>query len=412
MIDRGWLESASAAFRLLVSTSWLATDSYRVSQEDRIRAAISAKPDWDEYLFLVDRHRTPALSWAALSRVPAIAIPEAARLQLQKRSDACRLQALQYTSQFVQILKQLNRAHIAAMPLKGPILSFDLYGDPCLRHFRDLDLAVAEDDLEKARTCLESAGWNLEPGFVSLSPRQWASCLSNEYEMVFTHCATACTLELQWRNKWESREATDTRWKRSAESDWRGYSIRIMHPGDLVLYLCAHGGHHAWFRAKWIGDLARAHASGLLDWNSAFGQARRSRQERILLAAASLLQILYGLDVPASTENFATIAPLLTEMPLQALTNPKVPEYRTDLASLRYRLRITRYESMLAPRESWRQIINQLFHCRDDFNTFPLPDSLFWAYKPLRPILWFLRFIHATGANRLTNQTRAHLESE
>jgi hypothetical protein len=46
---------------------------------------------WMEYLRLVDRHRTPALSWAALRRVPGLVIPEPAKQELQKRSDACRI---------------------------------------------------------------------------------------------------------------------------------------------------------------------------------------------------------------------------------------------------------------------------------------------------------------------------------
>ena len=36
------------------------------------------------------------MSWAALKRVPGLEIPEPARQELQKRSDACRMQAMRH----------------------------------------------------------------------------------------------------------------------------------------------------------------------------------------------------------------------------------------------------------------------------------------------------------------------------
>ena len=75
MPETQWLQRSSPAFRLMMATSWLAPDSWKENQEKAIRKAIEAEPDWTEYLSLVDRHRTPALSWAALRRVPGIMIP-------------------------------------------------------------------------------------------------------------------------------------------------------------------------------------------------------------------------------------------------------------------------------------------------------------------------------------------------
>ena len=79
MLNSQWLQSASPAFRLMIATSWLAPDSWQKNQEEAIREAIGAGMDWMDYIRLVDRHRTPALSWAALKRVPGLEIPEPAR---------------------------------------------------------------------------------------------------------------------------------------------------------------------------------------------------------------------------------------------------------------------------------------------------------------------------------------------
>src|SRR5579859_3299346 len=89
-----WLESTSSAFRLLITTSWLATEPFRQQQEERIRSVISYGVDWGEYLGLVDRHRTPSLSWAALNRVAGIQIPKYPERELKKRSVDCRLSSM------------------------------------------------------------------------------------------------------------------------------------------------------------------------------------------------------------------------------------------------------------------------------------------------------------------------------
>jgi len=159
------------------------------------------------------------------------------------------------------------------------------------------------------------------------------------------------------------------------------------------MYLCGHGGFHLWFRAKWIGDVARAHASGILDWRTAWDEARRSDQQNVLLVGLSLLQLLYGLPVPNLPGDTAKDMPQpLIEIPLHALHDSAVPKYSTDLANLLYRLRVNRYQHALRPRKTWGDSWSEIFHSREDFRTLPLPDSFFWAYRPLRPVLWLWRW--------------------
>ena len=133
----------TSAFRLMIATSWLAPPNWQPNQESAIYEAVAADLDWAEYIRLVDRHRTPALSWAALKRIPDLKIPPSAVQQLQKRSDACRMQAIRNSLLLAEVLKLFARAAIPAMPLKGPILSYDLYADVGLRHSKDLDIALS-----------------------------------------------------------------------------------------------------------------------------------------------------------------------------------------------------------------------------------------------------------------------------
>lgn len=395
MLTSDWLQRTSPAFRLMIATSWLAPESWQEKQQEAIRAAVDAGPDWQEYLRLIDRHRTPALSWAALSRTPGAIPPEPLAKELKQRSDACRMESMKQCLLMASALKALNRAGIPVMPFKGQILSLSLYGDVGLRQCRDLDLAFAPEDLQRARACFEETGWELRsPAWFPLSPAQWARALRYEHDLEMVHTQTGCLLELHWRDEWETPQQTRDRWSRSVASVWQGSAIWSMTPSDLTLYLCSHGGHHAWSRAKWLGDLARAHAVEQLDWNGAIDEARRTSQEKVISTALRLLKQLYGSAMPDLPEDPVINLPSrLLEIPIATLTNPSEPLDANSSGWLRYRLLMSRYERQLHPRKAWRDSLARLLYGREDFRTLNLPDSLCWAYAPLHPVLWAWRSV-------------------
>jgi hypothetical protein len=393
VLKTDWLHGASPAFRLMIATSWLAPESWQENQDIAVREAIQAGPDWAEFVRLVDRHRIPAVSWAALNRPQRASLPETVKRELQKRSDACRMEAVTQCLLLAAVLKDFNSAGIPVMPFKGLLLSFDLYGDVGLRQSRDLDLAVAEEDLLKAKACLETMGWTLDPSiWFPLTPRQWGSVLQHEHHLEFVHSQTGCLLELHWRDQWETPDATRSRWNRSIPSVWQGCSIRLMGREDMTLYLCSHGGHHMWFRAKWLGDLARAHASEQLDWKAALVMGRRTGQQAMLQVGLYLLNRVYGLPLPDLPEDpLMTLQSQHIEIPLAALADIEEPITSDSAGWFLYRLRISRYERLLQPRKAWRDNLSQLLYGRRDFRTLRLPDSLFRAYAPIHPILWAWR---------------------
>ncbi len=405
MPETSWLQSASPAFRLMIATSWLAPASWQEKQEQAIREAIQAigaGVDWMEYLRLVDRHRTPALSWAALRRVPGLEIPEPAKKELQRRSDACRMQAIRNSLKLVGVLKGFHSAGIPVMSVKGPILSLELYGDVGLRHSHDLDLAVKPEDLAKAQACLENMGWSLDATWFPLSPRQWESCLQHEHHLSFVYPHGDCLLELHWRTRWELKGQTTDRWARSIPGVWQGCSYKAMNPIDQVLYLCSHGGGHGWFRAKWIGDLARIHSEGRMDWQAVLGQASRTGQERVLLASLLLLQDVFGLPVPDFPGNpWKDLPSFLIAHPIHSLKIPEEPAALGTLAKVREQFRLIRYERLAVPQTTGRDHLAELTYRRADFQVLRLPDRLYWAYAPLRPFLWvWRRVLRRRPANR------------
>jgi hypothetical protein len=392
MPEDAWLRGTSPAFRLMIATSWLATDEWRESQEQAIREAFEAGPDWTEYLRWVDRHRTPALSWTVIKRVSGIELPEDAKRELQKRSDASRIKAMRHAHQLALVLRAFNRAEIPVMTLKGPVLSSDLYGDIGLRHSIDLDVEVALKDMPKARACLKDLGYVLESTYFSMTPRQEKRFLLREYHLGFVPSQGGALLELHWRNQWDTPEQTEAQWSRSIPSVWQGCSYRAMNLIDQVLLLCSHGGEHAWCRAKWLGDLARIYTDRNVDWEAVLEEARKFDQQRPLLAGMRLLKILYGFPLPKLPDSaWKGLPAFLLEEPLRHLIIIEEPKARGTVARLRDGIHKSRYDRHLWANTTWRQSLAELAYHREDFRALPLPDSLFWAYAPLRPILWALR---------------------
>jgi len=308
------------------------------------------------------------------------------------------MQAMRHSLILVEVLKAFNRAAITVMPLKGPILSFDLYGDVGLRQSKDLDIAVAMEDIQQAQACLENLGWRLDSGYFPLSLRQRESFLLHEHHLGFVHPQGGCILELHWRNQWETSSLNSDRWARSIPSIWQGAAHQAMHPIDLVLYLCSHGAEHAWSRAKWLGDLARIQTEGRVGWEAVLIEARRTSQQRALLACLRLLQDVYRLPLPVLPgDPWKDLPSLLIGGPLYSLKAPEEPTVPSVLATLPGLLPRYRYNRLVHPQKTLWNTLAELAYSRVDFRVLRLPDSLFWAYTPLRPVLWLWRRVIRRG---------------
>jgi hypothetical protein len=394
MRGNDWLAGRSPAFRLALASSVLAPDDWRERQEASIRAIYSDGPDWAEYLRLVDRHRTPAISWAVLKRVRGLEIPVKFADDLQKRSDACRMQALRHFQILITILKGLDQAGIPAMPLKGPLLSLEIYGDVGLRQSKDIDIAVRFQDLRHAEKCLHEMGWSRSPEYASLTLSQWEFLLLHGHHVTCLHPGRNCQLELHWHASWDTPEMADRRWDRAIPSQWKGCPYRAMNPVDLVLYLCNHGGAHAWVRAKWLGDLARMTMAAKVDWKAVMEEAHTANQERPVLTCLSLLKGTYGIPVPdVAARQVHRLPRRLIYKSLRELNCDVEAHERGNFARILAQIRSIGYLRQLWPYRPVRQSLIEFAICPLDFDVLRLPDSLFWLYVPLRPVLWVWRHL-------------------
>jgi hypothetical protein len=110
-------------------------------------------------------------------------------------ADATRRGAVTAELLLTQIARGLTERGVPAMPLKGPVLGRELYGDPGLRPFDDLDLLVRASDLDAAGYALVAFGYALD------GLTRWSGgrpLLHHRY----VHSGGLPTIELHWRVHW------------------------------------------------------------------------------------------------------------------------------------------------------------------------------------------------------------------
>jgi len=174
-----------------------------------------------------------------------------------------------------------SAANVPVAALKGPLLAERVYPEGCLRPSIDLDLLVAEDDLERAVTALASAGWQADAGPAARYARE------HHHHLQFRHEGQP-PLELHFRARvafGTVMPAAGLIARSSAVLASPGRGLRILAPEDEVVYLAVHAAAHGYVRLMWLYDLkllCRQYASDI-DWHTV---VERARSLRVLTAVA------------------------------------------------------------------------------------------------------------------------------
>jgi hypothetical protein len=177
---------------------------------------------------------------------------------------------------------------IAAVPvvaLKGPLLAERIYPDGALRPCVDLDLLVAEHDLERSTSALEAAGWRVETGPAATYSRQ------HHHHLQFRREGQP-PLELHFRARvafggvLEAEELISS----SSPGDGRGRGLKILEPEDEFVYLAVHAAAHGYVRLMWLYDLKLLCRRYLIRWSRVATRARAVRMQTAVAFTCEMLR--------------------------------------------------------------------------------------------------------------------------
>jgi len=283
---------------------------------------------WPQVLQLAREHRVLPVVYPVIARSPGIPAPllrEAAQ-EVQN----LKIRSLSLLHHLLSLLQQCQEALVPVLPLKGPVLAWQIYGDPALRPSVDLDLLVRPEHLDTVVSLLESQGYRLPE-----KTRRLLQGPHREYYLARTHhlvlySQTLPPVELHLRlmdPRWRFTLREEDVWARSRTLEISGIPVRVLSEEDLVLYLLLHGGKHAWNRWIWLVDVHQAVQtfSPTLHWPTLEQRAQAWGGLRLFYLGVALAHQVLRTPVPPTVLRRAGEDPGVRRF-LPSLQIPKVPQ--------------------------------------------------------------------------------------
>ena len=236
---------------------------------DALRAASGKVEDWDSLARLTERNGLAGILWRELRRAGITPPPSTIR-RFEEFVTLQRLRQPRLEESLAEATGALAGRGAQCVLLKGPFLGERIYGDAALRPSVDLDLLVAEADLDRAVVALDDAGWRIQGAASS----RW---LRRHHHHLHLCRPGAPDVELHFRALvgFGGILPAEDLLGRTSSSEFLGKPVRLLAPEDEALYLAVHAAGHGLGRLLWLVDL-----KGLLvlhpglDWGEVVARAR------------------------------------------------------------------------------------------------------------------------------------------
>jgi len=129
---------------------------------EQVRALASKDIDWERVAQTAEFHGLSPLLLRTL-RAAGISLPSDVATKMEHWNAATVRQNLYLTSELLRVHAALKERGIETIPLKGPALASQIYGDLGLRPFSDIDLLVRREQRPEAESAIKELGY--EPEF-------------------------------------------------------------------------------------------------------------------------------------------------------------------------------------------------------------------------------------------------------
>ena len=230
-------------------------DARPVTEPDQV-AELARLADWPGFLQLARRHRVQALAWQSLSEAGVVPPPGVADA-LCADAGLITEQNLRAAVDSATLLESFGQAGIPLLFVKGLTVSKLAYGHAFLKMSQDVDVLVPGEAIAAAAAELQRLGYRLEiPAVPPQSPR-FRSWHARRKELVW-RSPDGLQLELHGRlaDSPDLIPGIGIGSPRQSVAVAPGIVLPTLARDELFAYLCVHGASSAWFRLKWITDLA------------------------------------------------------------------------------------------------------------------------------------------------------------
>ncbi len=356
----------------------------------RLRALLAAV-DGDRLLALAARNGATGFLHRHLSALGEDGGAAELRARAAARAGEDARRSLAMTAELLRLLDVLAAAGVRALPYKGPALGVAAYGDPALRPYNDLDLLVAEAEIDRGSAALAAAGYAPEH---DLAGRHDALFRRVDGDYPFVGSATGTRVEVHARassRRFGVALEADALLARAGTVRLAGRDVPAAAPADLGVILCVHGAKHRWERLEWVTALAELLRRGSLDADALVLRATDAGGRRAALLGLLLARTLLDAPLPRSARAAAMadagLARLAAQADARMFRPPAADEPDGTAPNLLFNLRLAD-----SPAARLRLAARWLFvPTPEDWAWLPLPAPLQAAARPVRLLARYAR---------------------
>ncbi len=238
--------------------------------------------------------------------------------------------AFEIIRELILLTDTFRIAGIEFISLKGPLLSYRIYGDPTTRSFSDLDIMVKIPIINPAVQILLKLGYRY---YDIVWPDQNSTQkllikLSNH--IAFIHSKKQIVIELHWRIirtlpiRFEQFEELVDRNKININFANRSFSV---FSNELeLLFLIIHGGLHFWNRLKWLVDVNSFLQNQTFKWEQ-FSDLKNELKSTRLVALFNTINAAVFPDSPKVVPYNLKASPSLVRISMGKIREEAIPEH-------------------------------------------------------------------------------------
>lgn len=297
-----------------------------------------------------------------------------------------RVRAVAVEAESVRFARELSRIAAGfageAIPLlvwKGLVASQQLYGNPWLRMFGDLDLVVAPADAGRAEGLLRRLGYD---EVVPIARAARGTRRRFEPATLFCHHETKSLVDLHWRfsnPRFPLRLSFEEVWERRELVRIDEAEVSAPGPIDLAVLTCSHAAKHLWHKLEMLAQVA-ALGRQALDWDAVDELARLAGASRQVGLSFLLAREFLGVDLPPLPFSIARAGRPFAEVSRIVSRNLFSPSEREhDATGSELFLLLDRRSDAIRALS-----IAALVPTYGDWEGSRLPAALHWIRRPMR----------------------------
>ena len=351
----------------------------------RVCRLLSQVENWNYLFSTASTHGLVPLLHKHLSSVKTDLVPIDFRTRVKRETVGNSQNVLHLVGKQLKLHQVLRDNGVPNAIFKGSVLSQSAYGDIAMRHAGDIDVLISRAHFGRARSLLESLGYEMTP---QLTAAQLTSHLASHCEIQFVRDDWFTIVDLHWALAPKSfvfKLETDELLSRLQPVTIAGTQIETLATEDLIIYLSMHGAKHLWRAIEWISSLGELlRVPQWIAWDTIIERAEKARATRMLGLGLRLAESVSGVQAPAAvlrTIDGDESSKRMAQQTLADIFNVSTAPVSTETNL--YNLKI-----MDRKRDALLSAMRALFvPTVADWSTLNLPPSLhslYYAYRPLR----------------------------